>query len=55
MMPQLHHAQASQSSSAKTDRYRFCYIPFQQSRLFRRDRKRWRLRQQHCLEVASRL
>src|SRR3978361_345506 len=40
--------------SANTDRYRFCYIPFQQSRLLRRDRKRWRLRQQHCLEVASR-
>src|ERR1700737_848107 len=28
--------------------------PFQQSRLFRRDRKRCRLRQQRCLEVASR-
>jgi hypothetical protein len=40
--------------SAKTDRYRFGYITFRQSRPFRRDRKRWRLRQQRCLEVASR-
>jgi hypothetical protein len=28
--------------------------PFQQSRVFRRNRKRWRLRQQRCLEVTSR-
>jgi pimeloyl-ACP methyl ester carboxylesterase len=40
--------------SAKAGCYSFCYISFQQSRPFRRDRKRWRLRQQRCLEVASR-
>jgi hypothetical protein len=40
--------------SAKTDRCRFCYAPLQQSRLFRCDRKRRRLRQQHCLDVAPR-
>ena len=38
------------SRQRQTDRYRFCYIPFQQSRLFRRGRKRRRLRQQRCLE-----
>ena len=41
-------------SRQRENRYRFCYILFRQSRLFRRDRKRWRLRQQRCLEVVSR-
>jgi hypothetical protein len=41
--------------SAETDRYRFCYILLQESRPSRRDRKRWRLWQQRCLDVDWRL
>jgi hypothetical protein len=41
---------ASIAVSAQTDRYRFCYIPFQPVVAFRRGRKRRRLRQQRCLE-----
>jgi len=40
--------------TAKTDRYRFCYNPAPAAAAFRRDRKRRRLRQQRCLEAASR-